>query len=142
MNSIKKASILTSETSIVVPSNKQYHPVDLAVDSLGQLLFWSCSTQNVINVTRLDNGSTVGIVVQNDDEKPRLLAIHPAKRLLFYTDVGSNLQLVRIRMDGSQRIVINKGHQVAALAIDIEGDMVVWAQDHTIYMSTIDGDNP
>lgn len=134
--------MVSSETTVVVPSNKQYHPHDLAVDSLGQLLFWTCSAQDVLNVTRLENGSAVGVVVQTEDEKPRLLAIHPTRRLVFYTDAGPNLQLVRIRMDGSQRIVINRGHVVAALAVDIEADMLVWAQEHTIYMSTIDGDNP
>lgn len=74
--------------SVVVPSNKLYHPVDLAVDYIGRLLFWTCSSQDAINVTRLDNGSTVGIVVNNKGEKPRLIAIHPTKRfencLSFY----------------------------------------------------------
>lgn len=66
--------------SVVIPSNKLYHPVDLAVDYIGRLLFWTCSSQDAINVTRLDNGSTVGIVVNNKGEKPRLIAIHPTKR--------------------------------------------------------------
>lgn len=63
-------------------------------------------------------------------------------RLLFYTEVGSALQLIRTRMDGSQKIVITKEFQIAAIAVDIEGDMIVWAQEHSIYMCNIDGDNP
>lgn len=127
--------------SIVVPPNQGHHPFDIAVDSLGRLLFWSCASQDVINVTRLDNSSTVGVVVSKKGEKPRLLAIHPTKRLLFYTDVGATPQLIRTRMDGTQRIVITKGSDIAAVAVDSENDLVVWAQGHSIHMCNIDGDN-
>lgn len=62
-------------------------------------------------------------------------------RLLFYTDVGVTPQLVRTRMDGSQRIVIARGHDIAAIAVDVENDLIVWAKDNTIYMCNIDGEN-
>lgn len=51
-------------------------------------------------------------------------------------------QLVRTRMDGTQRIVItNKGNDIAAIAVDAENDLIVWAQGHSIYMCNIDGEN-
>ncbi|KAK4886602.1 hypothetical protein RN001_002873 [Aquatica leii] len=140
-HAIKRASDSSLSTSIVVPGNQGHNPFDIAVDVLGRLLFWSCASQDVINITRLDNSSTVGVVVQKEGEKPRLLAIHPTKRLIFYTDVGLASQLIRTRMDGTQRIVITRGNDIAAIAVDAENDMVVWAQGHSIYMCNIDGDN-
>lgn len=64
----------------MVQGNKELlQPFDLAVDPIGRLLFWT-SSQNVINVTRLDNSIPFGVVVQKDNEQPRLLAIHATKR--------------------------------------------------------------
>lgn len=68
--------------SVVVPGNQGHHPFDIAVDALGRLLFWSCFAQDVINVTRIDNISTVGVVIQRDGDKPRLLALHSTRRLV------------------------------------------------------------
>lgn len=62
-------------------------------------------------------------------------------RLLFYTDIGVTPQLIRIRLDGSHRIVITKATDIAAIAIDVENDLVVWVEGHSIFISNIDGDN-
>lgn len=130
--------------SVVVEgsSNQMGGPYDLAIDSLGRLLFWTCSIQDVINVTRLDNGSTVGVVVKKQGEKPRLLAIHPTKRLLFWTDSGNEPQLVRARLDGSHRIAMIKPKQnITAIALDLETDMIIWAEGLKLFMCNIDGEN-
>nr|XP_023018542.1 low-density lipoprotein receptor-related protein 6 [Leptinotarsa decemlineata] len=148
-HSIRKseATEQTSESSrqkfdnIIVPSHKDYLPYDLAVDTIGRLLFWTCSLNDVINITRLDNSNEFGILKRKEGEKPRLLALHVDKRLLFYTDVGKTPQLIRTRMDGSHRIVIAKADNITAIAVDTENDVVVWAQGHSIYISNIDGEN-
>ncbi|CAH1985142.1 unnamed protein product [Acanthoscelides obtectus] len=127
--------------NIVVASNPELSPFDLAVDAIGRLLFWTCASKDVINVTRLDNSNTFGSLERREDEKPRLIAIHVTKRLLFYTDVGVTPQLVRMRLDGSHRIVITKADDIAAIAVDIENDLIVWAQGHSIFISNIDGEN-
>lgn len=118
-------------------------PYDLAIDSLGRLLFWTCSVHDVINVTRLDNGSTVGVVVRGDqDVRPRLLAIHPTLRWLFWTDNGIQPRLTRARLDGSRRMDIVKTKQnITAITLDLDNDMVVWAEGSHVYMVNIDGDN-
>jgi hypothetical protein len=69
----------------VVHGVKELQPFDLAIDPIGRLLFWTCVSQDVINVTRLNNDTVpdsipFGVVVQNENEKPRHLAIHPTKR--------------------------------------------------------------
>ncbi|RZC32195.1 low-density lipoprotein receptor-related protein 6, partial [Asbolus verrucosus] len=140
--SIKRAEASDTQMAVVVHGNEELQPFDIAIDSLGRLLFWSCSIQDIINMTRLDNNSIPsGIVIQKENEKPRLLAIHPTKRLLFYTDVGPARQLVRTRLDGSHRLVITKDADIAAIAVDPENDWIVWTQGQSIYTSNIEGEN-
>lgn len=56
------------------------HPYDLAVDPYTRLLYWSCAAGDTINVTRLSNGSALGVVVRGSvGEKPRNIALHPEK---------------------------------------------------------------
>lgn len=111
---------------------------------IGRLLFWTCASQDVVNVTRLDRDSSnirFGVVIQKENERPRLLAIHPTKRLLFYTDVGPEKQLIRTRLDGSHRLVITKHADISAIAVDAENDWIVWTQEKSIYTSNIEGEN-
>ncbi|CAG9761873.1 unnamed protein product [Ceutorhynchus assimilis] len=131
----------TTVTSLFVQNGHDIKPYDIAVDTIGRLLFWTCAAQNVINVTRLDNNNPFGSLKNSDSEKPRLIVIHVTKRLLFYTDVGTSPQLIRTRLDGSHRIIITKADDIAAIAVDTENDSIVWSQGHSIYISNIDGEN-
>ncbi|XP_018572633.1 low-density lipoprotein receptor-related protein 6 isoform X2 [Anoplophora glabripennis] len=139
--SIKRSEASGQSFNIVVPSNQNISPFDLAVDTIGRLLFWTCALTDVINVTRLDNTNPFGSLERKEGEKPRLIAMHATKRLIFYTDIGATPQLVRTRLDGSHRIVITRAADIAAIAVDTENDLIVWAQEHSIYISNIDGEN-
>ncbi|XP_050299730.1 low-density lipoprotein receptor-related protein 6 [Anthonomus grandis grandis] len=143
IQAIKSAKMLepSPTATIFVSSGQDIKPYDIAVDSVGRLLFWTCAHQNVINVTRLDNNIPFGSIKGREGEKPRLIVIHVTKRLLFYTDVGSQHQLIRTRLDGSHRIFITKADDIAAIAVDIDNDSIVWSQGHSIYISNIDGEN-
>ncbi|XP_056645747.1 low-density lipoprotein receptor-related protein 6 [Diorhabda sublineata] len=125
----------------IVSSHKEIQPFDIALDPVGRLLFWTCEINDVINVTYLENQNSFGNLEKREKEKPRLIALHVDKRLLFYTDVGKTPQLVRVRLDGSHRIVITKASNITAIAVDTENDLIVWAQGHGIYISNIDGEN-
>ncbi|XP_028129361.1 low-density lipoprotein receptor-related protein 6 [Diabrotica virgifera virgifera] len=125
----------------VVSSHKEIQPFDIALDPLGRLLFWTCEINDVINVTYLENQNSFGNLGKREGERPRLIALHVDKRLLFYTDIGKTPQLVRVRLDGSHRIVITKAANITAIAVDTENDLIVWAQGHGIYISNIDGEN-
>lgn len=125
----------------IVSSHKEIQPFDIALDPVGRLLFWTCEINDVINVTYLENQNSFGNLERREKEKPRLIALHVDKRLLFYTDVGKTPQLVRVRLDGSHRIVITKASNITAIAVDTENDLIVWAQGHGIYISNIDGEN-
>ncbi|XP_022921032.1 low-density lipoprotein receptor-related protein 6 [Onthophagus taurus] len=143
--SIKKIDINANRDQspkTVVASDPDIRPFDLAVDVFGHLLFWTCAAKDVINITRM-NSTFVG-VIEKKDEKPRLIAIHPSKRLLFYTDDRDNFtQIIRTRLDGTHRLIIgkSKAREIPAIAIDIENDFVVWVDGLDIWMGNIDGDN-
>lgn len=93
-------------------------------------------------MTRLNNGSTVGVVVKAPGVKPRYIAIHPTKRLLFYIDVGEVEQIVRVRIDGTNQRILAKGlSSPTSLTVDAIGDSVYWSLDKMIYVSDLNGTN-
>lgn len=132
----------TQHSSTVVVSAGSGHPFDLALDPLGRLLFWSCLTNDVINVTRLDNDSMLGIVVRGDGEKPRHLAVHAQQRLLFWTDVGKKPRVMMSKMDGNERVVIATELQLPiSLTVDTEANVVYWAHGKLIEYADFMGNN-
>ncbi|KAJ9592050.1 hypothetical protein L9F63_001429, partial [Diploptera punctata] len=123
-----------------VPPSNAYFPYDIAVDPYGRQLFWTCANTNSINVTRLDNGSSVGVVIKVDGEKPRNIALYPEKGLMFWTDVGSVPRILRAKMDGKSRMVIVSDlGNLAALAVDRTSDLLFWAHLQKIESSDING---
>lgn len=58
--------------------------VDMAIDTIGRVIYFSCPESNTINVTRLDNVTlSVGVVVYGEGVKPRHIVIHQTKRLII-----------------------------------------------------------
>ncbi|XP_033324031.1 low-density lipoprotein receptor-related protein 6 [Megalopta genalis] len=140
-SSIRKTLENKTHSTIVV-SGGSGHPVDLALDSLGRLLFWSCAINDAINVTKLDNGSALGIVVKGDGEKPRNIAIHSEKRLLFWTDVGRKMRVMRSKMDGKERVVIATDlEQPTSIAVDAVFNVIYWAHGNRIECADFDGND-
>jgi len=68
-------------------------------------------------------GESVGVIDTGDSEKPRNIAVHAMKRLLFWTDVGSHQAIIRARVDGNERVELAyKLEGVTALALDQQSD--------------------
>lgn len=68
--------------------------------------------------------------------------MHPMKRLLFWTDVGSQQAIFRSRMDGIDRITLaSKLDGVSTMAIDTQLDLVIFAHGKNIDVMGIDGHN-
>lgn len=105
-------------------------------------MFWSCAINDAINVTKLDNGSALGIVVKGDGEKPRNIAIHSEKRLLFWTDVGRKMRVMSSKMDGKERTIIATDlEQPTSIAVDTVSNIVYWAHGNRIESADFDGNN-
>lgn len=84
----------------------------------------------------------MGLVDIGDSEKPRSIAVHSMKRLLFWTDVGSQQAIYRARIDGADRLTLAfnlKG--VAAIAIDQDLDLLFFAYGARIDVMDLDGRN-
>lgn len=130
-------------SKVVVFTGGAGHPFDLALDPLGRLLFWTCSENDAINVTRLDNGSALGVVVKGDGEKPRNVAIHSSQRLLFWTDVGKRMRVMRSKMDGKERHMIagELSEQPTGLTVDAATNVIYWAYGKQIECADFNGGN-
>lgn len=77
-----------------------------------------------------------------DSEKPRSVAVHPMRRLLFWTDVGQQQAIFRARLDGADRFTLaSKLDGVTAMAIDPQYDLVFFAHGKCIDVIGIDGQN-
>lgn len=54
-------------------------PFDIVIDPVDGLIYWSDSARNIISVLRFD-GSEVGVIVNNTQQRPRALALAPENR--------------------------------------------------------------
>lgn len=82
------------------------------------------------------------MVNTSESEKPRSIAIHSLKRLLFYTDVGSQQAIIRAKVDGSDRVVlVSKLEGVTAIAVDSIYNFVYFAHAKKIEYMDLDGKN-
>lgn len=84
----------------------------------------------------------MGVVDIGDTEKPRSIAIHSMKRLLFWTDVGTQQAVFRARIDGADRMTLAfKLEGIAAIAVDQELDLLFFAYNKRIDVMDLDGRN-
>lgn len=91
--------------------------------------------------SRLD-GLELGVVDIGDSEKPRSIAVHSMKRLLFWTDVGSQQSIYRSRIDGADRLTLAiKLDGIAAIAVDQDLDLLFFAYNKRIDVMDLDGRN-
>ncbi|KAK3083345.1 hypothetical protein FSP39_020255 [Pinctada imbricata] len=94
---------------------------DLAVDWIGENLYWNDYVVETIEVSKLD-GSMKTILFSENITNPRGIGIDPREgaRFIFWTDWGQNPRIERAGMDGSGRkvIVSEKLYWPNGLALD------------------------
>ena len=70
-------------------------------------------------------------IIRAGVDRPRGLAVHPKKGLIFWADAGSEPQIARARMDGSEMVVlVHSRHEVLSpvgLTLDLVTDRLYWA---------------
>ncbi|XP_023239238.1 low-density lipoprotein receptor-related protein 6-like [Centruroides sculpturatus] len=131
-----------TKMSVVVQSlNELIHPIDMAIEPYSRSLYWSCARHNVINVTKL-NGKAIGIIISGDDQKPRHIAIHPNKGLIFWTNLMHPPRIEKSSLDGlNKQIIIKDGlTQPGALAVDIINNLIFWSDLNAKTIETADLD--
>lgn len=88
----------------------------------------------------MSSSQSIGNVDIGDTEKPRNLAIHPLKRLLFWTDVGSRQAIYRGRLDGNERVsLMSHLDGISAICVDPDMNMIFYAHGKKIDVMDLNG---
>ncbi|XP_061527123.1 LOW QUALITY PROTEIN: very low-density lipoprotein receptor [Phycodurus eques] len=118
----------------------------LAVDWLGRNLYWIDGVNNQIFAIKLSAGdSPFSVILDEDLDQPRSLALVPEKGLMFWTEIGNVVKIERAGMDGSERrAVVNSSlGWPGGVAVDTLTDRVYWTDERlkAIGSATLDGDD-
>ncbi|XP_060092507.1 low-density lipoprotein receptor-related protein 2-like [Heteronotia binoei] len=119
----------------------------IAVDWIGRNLYWTDGTAGQILATQL-NGTWrekpgYAVVLDEDLDQPRSLALHPLDGLMYWSEIGSEPQIEQASMDGSsRRVLINTGlGWPTSITIDLLGWRIFWVDDklHCFGSADLDG---
>ena len=126
-----------------------FEPHDIAIDSFHRLLFWNDEATNVINILTLDDTNdeyyTVGHILPSKYDKPRSMALHSKKSLIFWVNIGSPVRIERALMNGDERqTVIQDDISVPTdICVDQASDFLFWVDIHLerLERSNLNGKN-
>uniref|UniRef100_G3PJ24 EGF-like domain-containing protein n=1 Tax=Gasterosteus aculeatus aculeatus TaxID=481459 RepID=G3PJ24_GASAC len=121
----------------------------IAVDWLGRNMYWIDGVNSQIVAIRLRKGTVKSvdhsIILDEDLDQPRSLALLPQKGLMFWTEIGNVAKIERAGMDGSQRIaVVNSSlGWPGGVAVDAISERVYWTDERlrAIGSATLAGDD-
>ncbi|KAK9522325.1 hypothetical protein VZT92_018799 [Zoarces viviparus] len=121
----------------------------IAVDWLGRNLYWIDGENSQIVAVSLATGTvkSVGhsVILDEDLDQPRSLALLPQKGLMFWTEIGNVVKIERAGMDGSERTaVVNSSlGWPGGVAVDTISERVYWTDERlrAIGSATLDGDD-
>jgi len=140
---IARAPMNNTKNVVVVANDKLTRAEGIAVDWIGEKLYWTNSGKKSIEVSNTD-GSHRKTLFALELDMPRGISLLPAKRLMFWTDWGSSPKIERASMDGSGRkIVIGPEHLKwpNTVTVDQVLNRLYWIDGGKEYIgsSTLDG---
>jgi len=107
--------------------NKSASPFDLAIDPYGQLLYWTDSVSNSINVYSLRKKTNVGAVFKRDYVYPRSIVLYPEIGRMYFTDGNpKSKSIMRATMGGSDEVVLFHAGSPRDLAVDKQEQKLFW----------------
>ncbi|XP_077601200.1 low-density lipoprotein receptor-related protein 2-like [Stigmatopora nigra] len=117
----------------------------VALDWFGRNLYWVDGVDNQIVAIKLSGGSQYCVILDEDLDQPRSLALLPEKGLMFWTDFDNVPKIERAGMDGSERrLVVNASlGWPGGVAVDALTDRIYWTDVKlkAIGSATLDGHN-
>lgn len=119
-------------------------PDGIAIDWIHDLLYWTDTGFNSIQVASLD-GIQKATIISHDLDEPRGITLDPKNGYMYITDWGKKAKIERIGMDGSNRQSIVTVDVVwpNSITIDYIDSRIYWvdAKLHTIKSANLDGTN-
>ncbi|XP_065578254.1 prolow-density lipoprotein receptor-related protein 1-like isoform X3 [Artemia franciscana] len=115
------------------------NPDGIAVDWIGQNLYWCDKGTDTIEVAKLD-GRFRKILIHSGLQEPRAIALDPYHGYLYWSDWGSSPHIGKAGMDGSeQRVIIDTAlGWPNAIAISYETNELFWADAREDYIAVAD----
>ncbi|XP_041477992.1 low-density lipoprotein receptor-related protein 4-like [Lytechinus variegatus] len=114
---------------------------DMAVDWVAKNLYTADQSFRQIAVSRYD-GSMRAVLIQDDVGKPRSIALHPERGLMFWADYGGLPSLERANLDGTDRTtIVDANIQFPnGLAIDFDNSIIYFADRGSDNIASVDFD--
>ncbi|XP_041966314.1 low-density lipoprotein receptor-related protein 5 isoform X1 [Alosa sapidissima] len=103
-------------------------PHDLSLDPYSRTVYWTCETTNTINIQRMD-GSSVGMVLRDDVDKPRAIVVNAEKGYMYFTTVQDrSAKIEGASLDGTEResLFTTSLIRPVALALDNKLGKLFW----------------
>ncbi|XP_068617008.1 very low-density lipoprotein receptor [Brachionichthys hirsutus] len=144
--SIRWSSLDQKTTGTLI---KDVRADSIVVDWLGRNLYWIDGEKSQIIAVRLASVAVTTpkhcVILDEDLDQPRSLALFPQKGLMFWTEIGNVVRIERAGMDGSERkVVVNSSlGWPAGVAVDTIANRVYWTDVRlkAIGSATLDGDD-
>eukprot|EP00058_Branchiostoma_floridae_P023951 XP_002609441.1 hypothetical protein BRAFLDRAFT_93486 [Branchiostoma floridae] len=108
LGTINRLSLTTGNWSMFVDGLES--PDGLAVDWVGNNLYWTDAGTNMVGVCSLPSCQHRAVLLQHNIDKPRAIALNMAERTLYWSEWGAEPKIERADMDsGNRKLIVATG---------------------------------
>jgi len=143
---IQRYNMRTKSSTETIIKHGLQNVEGIAVDPLSKLLYWTDFGLKRIGVSSLD-GSFQKVLLYENIESPRAIALHYTKGIMFWTDWAKTpgAKIERANMDGTGRRTVVENHIIwpNGVTVDMENNKIIWcdAMTEKLEMTDLSGRN-